>query len=41
MQIEPFNLPEPLITLRERNRNPGDRYNDKSLGVWRISDLKP
>jgi predicted O-methyltransferase YrrM len=35
----PFGLPSPIRLLRERKPNPDDRYNDKSIGVWRLSDL--
>lgn len=34
----PFNLPPPLKILRERND--GDNFADKSIGIWRISDLR-
>ncbi len=39
LTVSPFNLPPPRHTLRERAPNPADRYNDKMLGVWLISDL--
>jgi hypothetical protein len=36
LELAPFNLPEPPILIRERRPDP----NGKSLGLWRISDLK-
>ncbi|MEM1153880.1 MAG: class I SAM-dependent methyltransferase [Pseudomonadota bacterium] len=35
MQAGPFNWPEPIELIRERNYiNTQDKYRDKSLGVW-------
>jgi hypothetical protein len=39
LTIAPYNLPPPMCYLREREVDPNDPYNDKSLGVWRLSDL--
>jgi hypothetical protein len=39
MQGEPFNWPQPLHLIREREPNPDDRNNEKSIGVWRFDDL--
>jgi hypothetical protein len=35
----PYNFPPPMRYLRERHEDANDPYNDKSLGVWRLSDL--
>ncbi|WP_146205793.1 methyltransferase domain-containing protein [Azospirillum sp. TSH58] len=35
----PFNLPEPLHLLPERQANPNDPNSSKSIGVWMVSDL--
>jgi hypothetical protein len=37
LQREPFSLPQPLELINESSRKPG--YPDKSLGLWRVSDL--
>ncbi|HEX8999730.1 MAG TPA: class I SAM-dependent methyltransferase, partial [Blastocatellia bacterium] len=39
LQRAPFNFPEPLRLINERCTEEGDRYADKSLGLWRLSDL--
>lgn len=39
LQTAPFNLPPPAALLNEGCREAGGTYDDKSLGVWRISDL--
>ena len=35
----PFNLPTPTAILNEKCEEAGGGYDDKSLGVWKISDL--
>jgi len=37
LQREPFNLPQPLKLILEGRAGPD--YRDKSLGLWRITDL--
>ncbi len=39
LQAAPFNLPPPAALLNEGCREAEGSYDDKSLGVWRISDL--
>jgi hypothetical protein len=39
MQAPPFNLPPPAALLNEGCREAHGTYDDKSLGIWRISDL--
>lgn len=39
LQAAPFNLPPPIVLLRERAPNPADKNNDKSLGVWTLAEL--
>lgn len=38
-QDEPFRWPQPLEVLNENCQEEGGAYTDKSLGLWRISDL--
>lgn len=39
LQRAPFNFPEPLRLNNERCTEDGGKYPDKSLGLWRLSDL--
>ena len=39
LEIPPFSFPKPIEIIRERATDPDDRNNDKSMGVWRLSDL--
>jgi hypothetical protein len=41
LELPPFSLPRPSILLNERCPEQGDTYADKSLGLWRLSDLPP
>ena len=36
----PFNYPAPLRVLNEKCTEAGGAFSDKSLGVWRLSDLE-
>ncbi|MER9216833.1 class I SAM-dependent methyltransferase [Mesorhizobium sp. M0663] len=38
--LSPFNLPSAFAVLRERVPDMDDPYNDKSLGVWNVEDIK-
>lgn len=38
LQAAPFHWPVPAQLLHEGNPDP--RYADKSLGVWRLTDLE-
>lgn len=38
--LSPFDLPPAFAVLRERVPDIDDPYNDKSLGVWKIEDIK-
>lgn len=40
LQAAPFNLPPPAELLNEGCREADGTYDDKSLGVWRMSDLR-
>ena len=40
LMLPPFNLPMPLRLLRERAANASDKYNSKSIGVWRFADVE-
>lgn len=37
LQAAPFNLPAPLLLINEQCPDPG--FTDKSLGLWRLSEL--
>jgi len=39
LQVDPFLLPEPLQLINEGCTEDGGKYTDKSLGLWRLSDL--
>lgn len=39
LQCAPFNLSEPLEIINESCTHADGEYSDKSLGLWRISDL--
>jgi hypothetical protein len=41
VMLPPFNFPEPLIVIDEKARGGSSQYYGKSLGLWKISDLKP
>lgn len=40
LEIAPFMLPPPLKTINERNTENGEAYKDKSLGLWRVANIK-
>lgn len=40
LQAAPFNLPQPAALLNEDCREAGGTYDDKSLGVWPMADLR-
>jgi hypothetical protein len=39
LETTPFRFPPPLRLVDERYRGEGGRYADKSLGLWRLTDL--
>lgn len=39
LELAPFCFPPPLRVINERCTEDGGRYADKSLGLWRLSDL--
>jgi hypothetical protein len=39
LTLPPYSFPQPIYLIRERRPDQTDRYNDKSLGVWQLSDL--
>lgn len=39
LRIAPFNFPEPILVLNEKCSEGGTVYADKSLGLWKLSDL--
>ena len=40
LQAAPFNFPPPLRLIVEQCTEGAGKYRDKSLGVWRIADLR-
>ena len=40
LQVAPFHLPAPLQLLRERCTEGDGAYADKSLGLWRVDDIR-
>lgn len=41
LQAAPFGFPAPLRLVNEGSTESGGLYPDKSLGVWRITDIPP
>lgn len=41
LEIEPFFLPKPLYIINENCTEADGIFDDKSLGVWRLSDIEP
>jgi len=39
LELDPFGLPAPRLLIDERCTERNGRYADKSLGLWRTSDL--
>lgn len=39
LEIAPFNFPKPLVLITENCTEKNGRYKDKSLGLWKISEL--
>src|ERR1700760_3479215 len=40
LQIHPFNFPPPLQIINEKCTEHGNRYADKSLGLWDLSKIE-
>lgn len=39
LQDKPFNFPTPVMVINEKCTQGGGKYKDKSMALWRISDL--
>lgn len=39
LELAPFNFPPPLRLIRDRVEREGDRWADKSIGVWRLDSI--
>jgi hypothetical protein len=39
LEAEPFNLPKPIFLINENCTESAGSYNDKSLGLWKISSI--
>ncbi len=39
LEIAPFNFPQPLELINEKCTQNNMKYTDKSLGLWKISDI--
>lgn len=40
LQLAPFNLPAPLRFIFESCTEDNGKYSDKSLGLWRVDDIR-
>lgn len=40
LQAPPFDFPPPLLLLNEECAQDGGQFKDKSLGLWRVSDIQ-
>ena len=40
LQLSPFHLPLPLLVINEKCTEHDGQYADKSLGLWKIADLR-
>lgn len=40
LQAQPFGFPAPLLLLNEECTQDRGRFKDKSLGLWRVSDIR-
>jgi SAM-dependent methyltransferase len=40
LELEPFSLPKPTLIIDEKCTEGDGRYADKSLGLWRIAEIK-
>jgi hypothetical protein len=41
LQAAPFYLPEPILLINEQCTEGNGWYTDKSLGLWKVADLRP
>lgn len=41
LELAPFGFPPPRHLINEHCRENAGRYADKSLGLWRLSDIEP
>jgi hypothetical protein len=39
LELPPFGFPPPLRLINENSKVDGGKWNDKSLGLWRVADL--
>jgi hypothetical protein len=39
LEMPPFNFPKPLKLINEKCTENDNRYNDKSLGLWRLDQI--
>ena len=39
LELSPFNFPAPLLLINEKCSESNGEFADKSIGVWKISDL--
>ena len=40
LNLEPFKLPPPLSIMNEESKEKSGEYKDKSLALWRVSDIQ-
>jgi len=39
LEADPFNFPDPILTIKEGRTGRRSEYSDKSLALWRIKDI--
>jgi len=40
LRVAPFEFPESLLLVNEKCTEDGGQFRDKSLGLWKVSDLR-
>ncbi len=40
LRMAPFELPEPVLVVNEKCTEDGGQFRDKSLGLWRVADVR-
>ncbi len=40
LRMAPFELPEPVLVINEKCTEDGGRFRDKSLGLWKVADVR-
>jgi hypothetical protein len=40
LTVAPFEFPKPVLVVNEKCTEDGGRFRDKSLGLWKVSDVR-